>query len=90
MVLKEVLCVPRFKHNLLSVNKLILQNNWNVTYYHSISVIQDYVTHKIKGVGRAQDGWYLLVDVESEKIVEEARRRSHSLAEAEKRDRNKS
>ena len=89
MVLKEVLCVPEFKHNLLSVNKLILQNNCKVIFYNDMCVIQDCATQKIKGVGRVQDGLYLLVDEPGEKIVEKARRRSHSLAEAERRDKNK-
>lgn len=61
--LKKVLCVPSFRHNLLSVNKLVQHDGCNVTFYPNYCIIQDSVTQTIKCVGKAQGGLYYLVNV---------------------------
>lgn len=40
LMLKYMLCVPEFKHNLLFVNKLVRNDNCKVTFYPKLYVIQ--------------------------------------------------
>lgn len=54
--LKGVLCVPEFRHDLLSVNKSIQQGSLKAIYYVDHCTIQDCATQTVKGIGRAQDG----------------------------------
>lgn len=63
LMLKEVLCVPFFKHNLLSINKLIKDNNCFITFFGTFCLIQDSFTRIIKGVGRACNGLYYLLNI---------------------------
>lgn len=63
IVLKNVLGVPTFKYNLLSVNKLSRDSNCQVTFHSGFCVIKDNASRKIKGVGKLQNGLYYLLDV---------------------------
>lgn len=61
LVLQKVLCVPFFRHNLLSVQKLIQDNNCQVQFFPTYCVIMDSVTQQIRGVGKEKHGLYYLV-----------------------------
>lgn len=60
--LKNVLYVPAFKHNLLSVNKLALDTCYNVSFHFGFRIIHDDIVKKVKGVGRARNGLIILFD----------------------------
>ncbi|XP_074364467.1 uncharacterized protein LOC141705373 [Apium graveolens] len=57
----DVLCVPYFKHNLLSVQKLIKHTNVEVKFLPTHCIILDVTTQAIKSVGEAKHGLYYLV-----------------------------
>ena len=61
LVLHDVLCVPFFKHNLLSVQKLIKSNTCEVKFLPTYCIILDSVTQTVKAVGEAKKGLYYLV-----------------------------
>lgn len=50
LFLKNVLCVPTFQHNLLSVQKLIKDNNCSVQFTPTQCLISDATTHKLIGI----------------------------------------
>uniref|UniRef100_A0A803N939 Retrovirus-related Pol polyprotein from transposon TNT 1-94-like beta-barrel domain-containing protein n=1 Tax=Chenopodium quinoa TaxID=63459 RepID=A0A803N939_CHEQI len=60
--LHNVLCVPKFRYNLLSVPKLIKDSQCEVSFYGTHCVIRDILTKKIKGVGKVKNGLYYLVN----------------------------
>lgn len=62
LILENVLCVPFFKHSLLSVQNLIKDNQCEVQFYPTHCVIVDKRTKQIKGMGQARNGLYYLVD----------------------------
>lgn len=64
LVLNNVLCVPYFKHNLLSVQKLIKNNQCEVKFLPSYCIIFYSVSHVIKAVGEAKQGLYYLVNTD--------------------------
>lgn len=59
-VLKDVLCVPTFKFNLLSVSKATRQLNCYASFYPDFCTFQDLSTGRVKLLGKEQDGLYLL------------------------------
>lgn len=61
IILKNVLCVPEFKHNLLSVSRLTEDSECRVIFYAGMCLIQDLITQKIKAVGKTVKGLYRLV-----------------------------
>ncbi|XP_074342183.1 uncharacterized protein LOC141679631 [Apium graveolens] len=54
LYLTDVLCVPYFKHNLLSVQKLIKNSNFEVKFLPTHCIILDTLTQAIKAVGQSQ------------------------------------
>uniref|UniRef100_A0A803N713 Integrase catalytic domain-containing protein n=1 Tax=Chenopodium quinoa TaxID=63459 RepID=A0A803N713_CHEQI len=62
IVLKNVLVVPNFKYNLLSVPKLTKDSQCEVNFYGSHCVIKDTATKKIMGIGKAKNGLYYLIN----------------------------
>ncbi|KAL2902613.1 Retrovirus-related Pol polyprotein from transposon TNT 1-94 [Bienertia sinuspersici] len=70
MVLRNVLHVPSFRHNLLSVSKLVQEENFKVEFHSTHCVIQEKNGGKIRGVGRALNGLYYLVEEPLERIME--------------------
>lgn len=60
LILKGVLCVPHFKHNLLSVQRLIKDGGCEVQFFSDHCIIVDNKTKQIKGVGKAKNGLYYL------------------------------
>ncbi|KAL2939351.1 Retrovirus-related Pol polyprotein from transposon RE1 [Bienertia sinuspersici] len=70
MKLKNVMYVPDFKQNLMSVNRLIKQTGYNVVFNDDLCIIQDSETSKIEGVGRAQNGMYYLMNEPTRMMIE--------------------
>lgn len=58
--LLKVLCVPSFQHNLMSVQRLIKDNNYEVQFFSNFCNIVDKATQQLKGVGVARNGIYYL------------------------------
>ncbi|KAL2904111.1 Retrovirus-related Pol polyprotein from transposon RE2, partial [Bienertia sinuspersici] len=72
--ISRVLCVPEFEHNLISVNKLVKSGDCKVIFYPEFCVIQDSASRTIKGVVKAQNGLYFLVNMsrkDLEKLYDE-------------------
>lgn len=61
LCLNNVLCVPYFKHNLLSVPKLIRHSNCEVKFLPTHCIIVDSKSQLVKAVGEAKQGLYYLV-----------------------------
>ncbi|CAO2821171.1 unnamed protein product [Amaranthus hypochondriacus] len=60
LTLKDVLHIPTFKHNLLSVQKLSRDEHCKVIFEPTKCVIIDDITGTIKGTGIALNGLYYL------------------------------
>lgn len=60
ILLSNVLVVPGLKKNLISISQLTRDNNCCVTFSPSGFSIQDLVTRAVLGVGRCEDGLYVL------------------------------
>lgn len=56
--INNVLCIPDFTHNLLSVSKLIKDLKCVVTFFPDICVMQDLHSRVVKEIGREVDGLY--------------------------------
>lgn len=57
-ILKNVLVVPEFKYDLLSVSQLTRQLRCSVNFFREFFVIQDLSNGKVKGIGKEVDGLY--------------------------------
>ena len=60
LTLTNVLCVPSFSFNLLSVSTLTLSQPYCLVFLSTYCFIQDLLPWKTIGVGKAVDGLYLL------------------------------
>lgn len=69
--LEKVLCVPNFKHNLLSVQKLIKDSNCAVHFFPTHCLILDNITGTLMGVGEAKQGLYYMADHLNRDLPEE-------------------
>ena len=58
--LQDVLHIPMFKYNLLSVSKLTKDLQCFATFYPDFFLFQDLYTGKVKGIGKVKDGLYIL------------------------------
>lgn len=59
-VLKDVLYVPTFKFNLLSVSKATKQLNCCISFYPDFCAFRDLSNGRVKMIGREQHGLYLV------------------------------
>lgn len=71
LLLHKVLCVPSFHHKLLSVRRLITDNDCQVQFYITHCVIIDNKSKEVVGIGKACQGLYYLVDHVSATVSEE-------------------
>lgn len=62
LLLKNVLVVPKFKHNLLSIHKLLKDNKCDVKFTPQTCEITHSETAKLQATGHLQQGLYYLVD----------------------------
>ncbi|XP_060200611.1 uncharacterized protein LOC132628870 [Lycium barbarum] len=60
LILKNVLHVPVFKYNLISVHRLSNQLQLNLLFTPSVCVLQDHLVKNIQVFGEAREGLYLL------------------------------
>lgn len=60
LVLKKVLCVPHFKHNLLFMQRLSKDGNCEVQFFSTHCHIVDSTTKLIKAIGMAKNGLFYL------------------------------
>ncbi|XP_074372026.1 uncharacterized protein LOC141712832 [Apium graveolens] len=60
IVLTDMLYVPSFNYNLLSIPKLTAINSCNVFFTKDACYVQDHVLKKITEIGELHDGLYLL------------------------------
>ncbi|KAG8483501.1 hypothetical protein CXB51_023279 [Gossypium anomalum] len=58
ITLTNVLCVPHFNHNLISVSKLALDLQCAVIFYPNFCILQDLSNGRMKGIGRHLNGLY--------------------------------
>jgi len=58
LTLKNVLHVPSFLFNLLSINKLTESLNCAITFFPSFCVLQDLSSRKLIGASEMRDGLY--------------------------------
>lgn len=63
MILRHVLYVPQLTCNLISVSKLISDNNCLITFIDKLCVIQDRTSRTMTGVGEECDGVYYFKSV---------------------------
>ncbi|KAL2902329.1 Mediator of RNA polymerase II transcription subunit 17, partial [Bienertia sinuspersici] len=56
LVIKDVLLVPEFKHNLLSISKLLREENCKAMFHSKFCLIQDCASLMTKAVGKLKDG----------------------------------
>ncbi|OIS99405.1 hypothetical protein A4A49_62550, partial [Nicotiana attenuata] len=59
-VLKDVLCVPAFKFNLMSVSKVTEDLKCSVTFFPKCCVFQDLLSGRVKEIGRREEDLYIL------------------------------
>ena len=59
-IVKNVLCVPDFNFNLLSVAKLTRQLNCCAVFYPDFFLLQDLLTGRVKEIGKENGGLYIL------------------------------
>lgn len=60
LTLNDVLCVPSFKHNLLSVQRLLRENNCVSQFFPTYCVVYDKLTKQIHATGVARNGLYYI------------------------------
>ena len=58
-MIKEVLCVPEFKFNLLSVSQLTKELSCFVSFYPEFCIFQDLYSGRVKGIGREEGSLYI-------------------------------
>lgn len=56
LTLNDVLCVPSFKHNLLSVQRLLRENKFDVQFFPTYCVLSDKHTKRIHATGFSKNG----------------------------------
>ena len=66
--LRDVLCVPTFKVNLMSVSRLTRDLNFSMTFFPHWCVLQDLATKRMIGLGKQRDGLYYLAALTTRKI----------------------
>ena len=59
-MLRQVLCIPDFKFNLMSVSKVTKDLNCCVTFFPHYCVFQDLSSGKVRVTGKERDGLYMV------------------------------
>lgn len=60
MMIKNVLYIPRFRYNLLSVSKLTKDLGLFLAFFPTCCIFQDICSGKVKGIGIVEHGLYVL------------------------------
>lgn len=69
LILDNVLVIPEFKHNLLSVNKLTESGKCKVNFFAGHCMIVDHDSSELKGIGECRNGLYYLLNDDMEKVI---------------------
>ncbi|CAM8942689.1 unnamed protein product [Rhodiola kirilowii] len=64
MKIRDVLHIPKFQCNLISVSRLTKEFNCALTFIADYCVMQDLPTRRLIGAGRQRDGLYLLEPIQ--------------------------
>jgi len=67
--LHNVLCVPTFKVDLISVSHLMRGLNCSITFFLYWCILQDLATRRMIGLGKQRDGLYYLTALVTNKTV---------------------
>ncbi|KAI9197977.1 hypothetical protein LWI28_007873 [Acer negundo] len=67
--LHDVLCVPTFKVDLMSVSRLTKGLNCSITFFSYWCILQDLATRRMIGLGKQRDGLYYLVALATKQAV---------------------
>uniref|UniRef100_A0A803KUG9 Reverse transcriptase Ty1/copia-type domain-containing protein n=1 Tax=Chenopodium quinoa TaxID=63459 RepID=A0A803KUG9_CHEQI len=86
--LRNALYVPSFKHNLLSVNKLLQDSKCRVQFYAEYCVIEELQSSVVKGIGMMKNGLYNLKNDPIESVIQELKEEIMSRAECKKSEKN--
>lgn len=70
LILHDVLYIPEFKHNLISVSEVFRNSGLNVLFDTRGCILQDPITDEVVGKGREEDGLYKLELKEEEENEE--------------------
>lgn len=71
LYLKNVMYIPSFRHSLISVQKLALEQKCKVMFLSNYCIIQDEHNGEVKGIGRAVRGVYHLLNQPVKKILQQ-------------------
>ena len=85
-VIKDVLCVPEFKFNLLSVSQLTRELSCFVTFYPEFCIFQDLYSGRVKGIGKEEGSLYIFRNDSSMKDRCEAQNPQRMVAEVSLQD----
>ena len=69
LILKNVLFVPSFKHNLLSVRKLSQNGDCRAIFHTEFCLFERETCHSLMGVGKVENGLYYLIDVDMNELL---------------------
>uniref|UniRef100_A0A803N438 GAG-pre-integrase domain-containing protein n=1 Tax=Chenopodium quinoa TaxID=63459 RepID=A0A803N438_CHEQI len=72
LYLQNVLVIPHFKHNLLSVHKMMKDSQCKVAFSNTHCVVRDAVSKKIKEIGKAKNGLYYLSSTTFNTVLDNA------------------
>lgn len=78
--ISNVLYVPEFKFNLLSVSKLTKELQCFASFFRDFFVLQDLFTRKVKEIGREEKGLYLLLNKDVRSSISVAAQESKSVS----------
>ena len=68
ILLKNVLYVPQFELNLVSISQLVMNKTVKASFYHNHAVLKQIIAKKQIGIANTEAGLYLLQDVFEEKV----------------------
>ncbi|KAL2942992.1 Retrovirus-related Pol polyprotein from transposon TNT 1-94 [Bienertia sinuspersici] len=86
MSLNNVMYIPAFNHNLVSVQKLTEEEDCKIIFHSRYCIIQDNNSEKVRGVAKGNKGVYYLMNEPLTEVIDNLKR---SLKKKEADDRNK-
>ena len=88
LVLRNVLFVPSFKHNLLSVRNISQNGECKAVFHSKFCILENDRTQAVMGIGKVSNGLYYLVDepasnilgiLESDDELKESKKSAHAV-----------
>ncbi|XP_019250920.1 PREDICTED: uncharacterized protein LOC109229825 [Nicotiana attenuata] len=59
LIVSNVMYIPDFKYNLLSVSKLTKEMRWVVMFFPDFFIFQELFNGQVRGIGKEEDGLYV-------------------------------